>query len=375
MIAARKDERYAGITKIFGGGKTMNKRILIVTLVMILTLSLVAIGCPPVQEQLPVPEPEPLEVFEWKVQTLWHPGMPIYPPFYTFVDRVYEMSGGRLIIEPFTAGAVVGTFDKFEATVAGVLSGFHSWSGYWVGMDPAFSFLSAVQSFPEAWMMEAWYYYGGGLELARELYAQHDLFVVGPIVYTADSMHFTSYVDSLDDFQGIKIRTPPGKATDLLAALGASVVTLPPGEIYHALATGVIDAADFLSLSIMYGLGIHEVAPYFMTAGIVEPSGTTNFVVRMDLWEALPDDLKTIVETAVKAWSLEHWYLGVLADIEAREAMLAAGLTEVFLPEEDLVKVRELSMGIWDEWGAKSPMALRIKESKLEFMRFLGVIE
>jgi TRAP-type mannitol/chloroaromatic compound transport system substrate-binding protein len=301
--------------------------------------------------------------------------MAIYPPFHEFADKVYKMSGGRLKIETFTAGAVVGTFDKFDAAVAGTISGFHSFSPYWTGKNPAFSFLSPVHGYPEAWMLEAWYMERGGLELARELYAQHNLFFVGPIIYGSDSMHFTKKWDGIEDFKGLKIRTPPGKATDMLRALGAAVVTLPPGEIYHALALGTIDAADFLSLSTMYGLGIHEVAPYFMTRGLVEPSGTSNLVVRMDLWEALPDDLKAIVETAVAEWSRKHWHLGEIADVTARDAMLTAGLTEVFVTDEDRDKVREVAMKVWKDWGARNPMAGRIMESHLEFMRFLKIIE
>lgn len=358
----------------------MKVKVIVGLMALLLVILPVFAGCAPAQvpaaeQPAPAPAAPEQEVFEWRVQTLWPPGAAVYPPFHEFGDMVYAMSGGRLKIETFTSGALVGTFDKFDAAVDGVISGFHSFSPYWSGKDPAFSMLSPVHSFPEAWMMEAWYMEGGGLELARELYAQHDLFYVGPVVYGSDSMHFSKPWESLADFQGLKIRTPPGMSTDFLTALGASPVTLPPGEIYHALETGVIDAVDFLSLSTMYGLGIHEVAPYFMTRSIMEPTGISSFVVRMDLWQALPADLQAIVEAAVASWSREHLHRGELADLEAREAMLAAGLTEVFVPEEEKARVMEIAMDTWADWGARSPMAGRIEASMREFMQRLEVIE
>jgi TRAP-type mannitol/chloroaromatic compound transport system substrate-binding protein len=124
----------------------------------------------------------------------------------------------------------------------------------------------------------------------------------------------------------------------------------------------------------MYGLGIHEVAPYFMTLGLMEPSSTTSLVVRKDKWEALPPDLQAIVEAAVAQWSREHLHLGEIADRKAREAMLAAGNTEVFPTDEERAEVRKIAMEIWEDWAGRSPMAARVHESLVEFMRFLGVI-
>jgi len=355
----------------------MRKKLLvIVTLIMLLALGLFVVGCPQpaAEEEAALPTP-PVEVIEWRIQTLWPSALAIYPPFHEFGEMVYQMSDGRLKIETYTSGAVVGTFDKFDAAVDGVIDGFHSFSPYWTGKDPAFSFLSPIHSFPEPWMIEAWYMEGGALELARELYAQHGLYFVGPIVYSADSMHFKTPWDSIADFEGLKIRTPPGMSTDFLTALGAAPVTLPPGDIYHALETGVIDAADFLSLSAMHGLGIHEVAPYFLAESIMEPTGVTNFVVRIDKWEALPADLQAIVEAAVAVWSRRHLHLGALADLEAKNAMLAAGLTEVFVPEEEKARVTEEAMKIWADWGQRSPMAARMEESLREYLVMLEVIE
>ena len=49
----------------------------------------------------------------------------------------------------------------------------------------------------------------------------------------------------LDDFKGLKFRMP-GIGGEVLRALGVTVVNLPVAEIYPALASGAIDAAEWV---------------------------------------------------------------------------------------------------------------------------------
>ena len=320
--------------------------------------------------------PEPAQVFEWRVQTVWPPGLLAYEPFLRFTERVEEMSGGRLLIEPFPAGAIVGTFDKFDSVIAGVFEAYHSWPSYWVGKEPAFGSMPGItMGFPKSWQLDAWFWERGGIELARRLYAQFDLFYVGPQMYGTESIHFRVPVHSIADLQGLKIRTPAGMTADLIDRLGAAVVILPGGEIYSALDKGLIDGTEWTTLHMNYELGLHEVAPYFMKKGFHQPTGATEFVVRMDVWEALPDDLKAIVEAAVREWSLQQWYATDVANFVAREAMLEFGNVEVVFPEAEIAELRKIAMAVWEDWAAKSPLSAEFIESKVEFMKLLGIIE
>jgi TRAP-type mannitol/chloroaromatic compound transport system substrate-binding protein len=355
----------------------MNKRILAMTLVMLLALSVVGIGCPPVPVEPPVPVPVPPVIHEWVVQSVMAAGWAGYPPFVRFAEKLHEMTDGRIKITPHPCGAIVGPFKKIDAVIAGVLDGMHTWSAYWVGKEPAFGPLPGITAgFPYCWMVEAWYWEGGGIELTRELYAKFDLFFVGPVKYGPESLHFVKPVDTIAEFQGLLFRTPPAMTSDLFAGLGASIVILPGPEIYMALDKGVIAGAEFMPLAIMYDMGIHEVAPYFLSVGFHMPAAVTNFVVRMDRWEALTPDLQAILEDAVRSFSRDLWVTCRLADLEARKAMIAAGNVELFFSEAELAKIRaEVAVPIWEAWGEKSPMAARIVESQMAFMRKLGVLE
>lgn len=355
----------------------MKKRIWVMTLVTVLALSVVTIGCPPVVPVEPLPVvPEPPEPIVWRVQCPWGTGLLAYQPFVRFAERVKEMSGGRLIIEPFPAGAIVGAFETFDAVRGGLFEGFQGWPAWWTGKDAAFASLCGIaMGFPESWQLDAWFWERGGLELARELYAQFDLFFVGPVIYGTESLHFRVPVDSIADFKGMKFRTPAGQTADLIGRLGASIVILPGGEIYTALDKGIIDGAEWGVLNMNYDLGLAEVARYFVKEGFHQPSGATEFAVRMDVWQALPDDLKAIVEAAVREWSQDQWYTTDVANFAARESMLRRGNVEVVFPEAELAEARKIAMEIWTDWAAKSPASAEIIESKMAFMRHLGIIE
>jgi TRAP-type mannitol/chloroaromatic compound transport system substrate-binding protein len=355
----------------------MNKRILIMTLVMLLTLSLVATGCPPVEVVPEVPVPEPAVVHRWDIQTVMGAGWPTFPTFVRFAENVKAMTGGRIVITPHADGAVVGPFDKFDAVRGGVLDGMHSSSKWWVGKDPAFGpGVGLVAGFPEDWMLEAWYWDRGGLELMREVYARFGFHLVGPITFGPESIHFTRPVRTLEDLRGLLFRAGPGMPTELYGGrLGAATISLPGGELYLALEKGTIEGTEFLNMSIMYALGIHEVAPYFVVGGFHAPSQTINFSVAMENWNALTPDLQAILETAVRAWSFDYWVTITQADRRAKDAMLAAGNTELFFTEEDLARVRTEALAVYEIWKQKSPLTARIIESQMEFMRELDLID
>ena len=76
---------------------------------------------------------------------------------------------------------------------------------------------------------------------------------------------------------------------------GASVVTLPAGEIFAALQSGTIDAAEFVGPFSDAPLGLHQVAKNYYFPGVQEPSSAEEIGINMAKWNALPDDLKTIV--------------------------------------------------------------------------------
>ena len=73
----------------------------------------------------------------WRVQTLWGAGEDTFKYFQEFCDKLKANTGGRLEIQAFAAGAVVGAFETLDAVGQNVLQGQSTYPGYWAGKEPA----------------------------------------------------------------------------------------------------------------------------------------------------------------------------------------------------------------------------------------------
>lgn len=77
-----------------------------------------------------------------RMQSIWDAGTVGYVEFEKFVKNVSEMSEGKLVIKPFPAGAIMGTFEMFEGVKTGVLDAMHTSDTYNTGKIPVATFLS-----------------------------------------------------------------------------------------------------------------------------------------------------------------------------------------------------------------------------------------
>jgi TRAP-type mannitol/chloroaromatic compound transport system substrate-binding protein len=111
---------------------------------------------------------------------MWSAAETTYKAFEDFCKRVGAASGGRLEIQPFSAGAVVGVFETLDAVSAGVLDAQSTAPVYWAGKDAGFSMIGDLNfAYQHPWQAEAWYYHRGGLDMLREAYARFNVYPVG----------------------------------------------------------------------------------------------------------------------------------------------------------------------------------------------------
>ncbi|NOY43983.1 MAG: twin-arginine translocation signal domain-containing protein [Deltaproteobacteria bacterium] len=315
-----------------------------------------------------------------KIQTAWDAGTLGYTKFMEFCDYVGELSEGKLKIQGFPAGAIVGTFEMFDAVKAGVFDGMHCFDVYWPGKIPVATFLSSYPfglDRPDQW--ETWYEELGGKEFAREAYGRHNMYWIGPIQHDDNLIHSKVPIRSFEDFKGKKIRYPGGIIADIYRAAGVSCVLLPGGEVYPALEKGVIDAADFVGAAINYNLGFGEVAKYIImgppsTPCLHQPVDLMSIEINMNSWKRIPKHLQELFEAAVKWHSWDQYAAIQKADIEAFEKMQKEqGVEVIRLKEEDIEKFKRFAPEMWVKWAKKSPLAWKAFKSQLEFMKSVKV--
>ncbi len=312
---------------------------------------------------------------KWKAQAFWSAAELSYKTFVDFCNRVKVLTDGRLEITPYSAGAIVPTFECLDALQNNVVQCMHMWPGYFSGKEPAFAAISdLIAAYTHPWQKDAWMYYLGGWDMLNELYKPYNAYTVGWMFWGVESMVSTKPIRKMEDFKGLKMRVPQGMTAMLMQKLGASVVVLPGGEVYSALDKGVIDTSDWATPSMNQRMGFFQVAKYYNYPGFHSmPLG--DFTVNIKEWNKLPPDIQQILKTACREWCWESIEKIAIDDVRAVDEMKSKGVTALAWSEEDLARVRAVAMDIWDEYAQRSPMSKKVIDSQKDWLRKLGLIK
>src|SRR6476620_7135522 len=140
----------------------------------------------------------------WRCQSMWSAAELSYKCFEDFCDRVKQASTGRLVIQPFAAGAVTGVFESLDAVTAGVLQAHSSWPGYFSGKDAGLAVISDfVFGYQHPHQAEAWFHHRGGMQMLRDAYAKYNVYPVGVSWWGVESIVSKKPIMTMDDFKGV----------------------------------------------------------------------------------------------------------------------------------------------------------------------------
>jgi len=292
-----------------------------------------------------------------------------------FVDNIHAMSNGDIAIEMFYSASVVKSVETFDAASNGILDCDMTNGSYQTGKNPAFQFVAdTMGGYDTPLQYQAWVNYGGGKEIINELYAPYNMTFIGAHVGGQESMTSTRPLAGPDDIVNFKFRSPPGMETEIFAAMGAKPVVMDFTEIFTALETGIIDGADASSLAVNVGLGIYDVAKHTTYPGFHSMS-SDHLACRTDVWEAMPEAHRVIIETAEKAMAMDLMMLTLVENGDALTKLPEMGVTFYDWSPEDRGAFREAAQTAWGEWALKTPETAAIVESHKEFIRRIGLAD
>ena len=104
-------------------------------------------------------------------------------------------------------------------------------------------------------------------------------------------------VQSMADFEGLKVRAPNPVMAKVVAAWGANAVSMPITEIFNAMNTGVIDAV-IMGPSGIRSYKMHDVARY-ITTNIPASVDSFYIIMNMERWNYLSEKHQSIFENIV----------------------------------------------------------------------------
>ena len=307
--------------------------------------------------------------YNWRLVTAWpknYPGLGMAPE--RIADLVEEMSNGQMKITVYGAGEQVPAFGVFDAVSSGSHQMGHSGGYFWKGKVPAAQFFTGVPFGLTADEINAWTNRGGGLELWREIYEPFNIYPI-PAGNTGTQMFgwFNKEINSLEDIKGLKMRIP-GIGGEVLKRAGGIPVTLPGGELFTALQTGVIDATEWVGPYNDLTFGFQQTAKYYYYPGWHEPGSMLELLINKDAWDTLPKHLQVIIETASKAVNQD-----ILDEYTARNNKALRELVDVHgvelrrLPDDVIAEFKIIANEILEENAYEDETVNKVYQSYLKF--------
>jgi TRAP-type mannitol/chloroaromatic compound transport system substrate-binding protein len=67
---------------------------------------------------------------------------------------------------------------------------------------------------------EAWFHHRGGMQMLRDAYAKYNVYPVGVSWWGVESIVSKKPIMTMEDFKGVKFRSPQGMTAEILTKLG-----------------------------------------------------------------------------------------------------------------------------------------------------------
>jgi len=315
------------------------------------------------------------DTVSFRFQSTW-PAKDIFHEYANdFAKKVNDMAGGRLKIEVLPAGAVVPPFQLLDAVNKGTLDGGHGVLAYHYGKNTALALWGSGPAFGmDPYMVLSWHNYGGGKAILEEIYKSLNIDVVshvyGPMP-TQPLGWFKKPIAKVGDLKGLKYRTV-GLAVDIFNELGVSVNPLPGGEIVPALDRGLIDAAEFNNASSDRVLGFPDVVKNCMLQSFHQSGEQFEILFNKTKYNALPTELKSIVEYSVQASSAEMSWKAIDRNSKDYEEMKKQGIKFYKTPDAILRAQLEAWDKVSEKKAAENPFFKRVMDSQRAYAQRAG---
>ena len=276
-----------------------------------------------------------------------------------FAKLVEKMSGGKMKIQVLPAGVVAPIFKIHQAVADGLVELGHTHPVFLGKKDPT---NAMIGGFPTGLGMDSflgWLYKGGGKELWEQ--HRHETMGMHPLLMgfsvTEVFAHSHVPIQKLEDLKGLKYRTLGNWGAIVKEYFGASPTVISSSELYGMLDKKALDLAEYSSPYHHMQLGFHEVAKYIIYPGIHSPCGVYELVMKKERWDALPDDIKTIMEMASRLVTHDSLLTLVDRDLDAMAKWEQGSNVFIKLPQKFKDRSREAARDWAQKVAAKAKAA------------------
>ena len=212
-----------------------------------------------------------------------------------WAQKVMEESNGRIAIETFPNSQLAAAPATYDAIKDGIMDIGWSLPGYTPGRFPISEVfeLPFIASNAETTSQAAWDFYDAHL---REEFS--DVHMIVFHVHAPGLLHIRGEpVTDLASLAGRTIRAPTRSMNAALELVGAQPVGMPVPQVPEAISRGVIDGAA-LPFEVTTSLKLAELVDSHsgFEGDRAMYTATFFFAMNKDVYEGLPDSLKTVID-------------------------------------------------------------------------------
>lgn len=305
---------------------------------------------------------------KWRMSTMWPKSLDsLHGSAEALGKRVTSLSGGNFELRVTAAGELVPPPGVFDAVSAGTIECGHVLSSFFVGKNPAFAFDAGLAFGLNMRQQNAWMYYGGGLELMREVFKPYGIVPI-PCGNVGVQMGgwYRKEINSVEDLKGLRFRIG-GLGGSILSKLGVVPQQIPGGEIYAALERGTIDATEFVGPYDDERFGFQKVAKYYYTPGWWEGSAQITLLVNLKAWEALSKTQQELLDSACAEQMTLMIAKYDAKNPEALKRLIGGGAQVRAFPRAVMDACHKATEETMQELANKSPEFKRLLESWTKF--------
>ncbi|OPY89478.1 MAG: Lactate-binding periplasmic protein precursor [Syntrophaceae bacterium PtaU1.Bin231] len=317
------------------------------------------------------------KVFQWKFSTWAASGNKITTPSQKWwADEVEKRSKGRIKIRMYYVDELNGPKEMMQALKGGLADVVCHVPFYAAGETPIWlmTYLPFTNLAREDWNLLVINRLGMESKPFIDETNKFDGVYAGCYISSgAYNLMGKKPVRNINDLKGLRIRLAPDLGA-VLKNFGVSPMAVPATEFYTALDSGVIDMVAHTPLT-LHAYKIDEISKYLIL-GMDMQIGPAPYFINKNSWNALPDDLKKVIESVRDDCPKFYWDYLHNPDLHASAAKMIKEkkIQVLHFPKEDREKLIAKAEPEYEAWAKRCPDYNAAKQALADHKRIAAEV-
>ena len=267
-----------------------------------------------------------------------------------FAKEVEKRTDGKVQITSFPAGTLTKARVCYDGVVKGISDMGNSCFAYTRGRFPVMAAVDLPMGYPNGTVATR-----VANEFAKSVNPKElqDVKVLYVHAHGPGLLHTKKPVRTLEDLKGMKIRAT-GLSAKVVEALGGVPVAMGQGGTYEALKKGVVEGT-MSPMEVLKGWKQGEVIKYTTECYSVGYTTAMFIVMNKAKWNALPADVKKVIDDLSNGWVLVHGQTWDLTDQEGRNFTKKLGNELISLSDAESARWRNAVEPVIENYISTTP--------------------